>query len=185
MWIISKLPLMTDIIKKTGLKIGTCLGLILILFISYIYFQDLQLITNVWAGVFTLLVTVSFGIISIVFIKNKLNGFITFKEAFSAYFFAILIGSIISCLYLIILYNFVLHPETKEIIKQTMIDFNVKLMKQDPSSTQEKINEALKSYKTFNPFNAIEVITTSIKYLLRDSLIGFLVALIFRNKRTQ
>ncbi|CAD0005558.1 DUF4199 domain-containing protein [Flavobacterium chungangense] len=176
---------MTGIIKKTGFKIGIYLGFLLILFISYIYFQNLQLITNVWAGVFTLAITVFFGIISIGYTKKKLNGFITFKEAFSAYFFAILIGSIISCLYLILLYNFVLPPETKEIIRQTMIDFNIKLMKQDPSATQKKIEEALKSYKTFNPFNPVEVITTSTKYLLRDSLIGFLVALIFRNKRIQ
>jgi hypothetical protein len=176
---------MTDIIKKTGFKIGIYLGAILILFISYIYFENLQLITNVWAGVFTLVTTSFFGIISIVLIKNKLNSFITFKEAFSAYFFTILTGSIISCLYLILLYNLVLSPETKEIIRQAMIDFNIKLMKQDPSTTQKSIDEALKLYKTFNPFTPIEVITASIKYLLRDSLIGFLVALIFRNKRTQ
>lgn len=176
---------MTDIIKKVGFKIGIYLGFILILFISYIYFENLQLVTNVWTGFATLAITVFFGSMSIVFTKNKLNGFITFKEAFSAYFFTILTGSIISCLYLIILYSFVISSETQEIIRQSMIDFSIKLMKQDPSTTQKNIEETLKTYKTFNPFNPVEVITASIKYLLRDSLIGFLVALILRNKRIQ
>lgn len=174
---------MTDIIKKIGFKIGTYLGFILILFISYIYFENLHLVTNVLTGFTTLGITVFFGIISIIITKNKLNGFITFKEAFSAYFFTILTGSIISCLYLILLYSFVLSPETKEIIRQSMIDFSINLMKQDPSTTQKNIDESLKTYQTFNPFNSTEVITASIKYLLRDSLLGFLVALIFRNKR--
>jgi len=38
--------------------------------------------------------------------------------------------------------------------------------------------------KTLNPFTIELAFKGFIKYLLRDCLIGFLVALIFRNKRT-
>lgn len=174
---------MTDIIKKTGFRNGLIAGLLLILLSTYIYFGNLALLTNVWAGVLTLVSTVLFGIISIVNIKSKLGGWITFKEAFSVYFITILTGSLLSCTYLIILYSFILSPETKEITRQAMIDFNISLMKQN-LAPQENIDEALEMYKTFNPFTPGEVVTAFIKYLLRDCLIGFLVALIFRNKRT-
>lgn len=174
---------MTNIIKKIGFSVGLILGLLLILLSSYIYFGNLALLTNVWAGVATLFLTVAFGIISIATIKSKLGGLITFKEAFSVYFFTILTGSLLACLYLILLYSFILSPETKEIIRQAMIDFNISLMKQN-LATQDNIDEALKMYKNFNPFTPGEVVTAFIKYLLRDCLIGFLVALIFRNKRT-
>jgi len=174
---------MTDLIKKTGFNIGLILGVLLILLSSYIYFVNLALLTDVWAGVSTLVLTVIFGIISIVVLKGKLGGFITFKEAFSGYFITILTGSLISCFYLIILYNFFLSAETKEAIIIAMRDFDVSLLKQN-LMPQENIDKTLEVYKTFNPFSVSTVLTSFIKYLLRDCLIGFLVALIFRNKRT-
>ncbi|MFY0481991.1 DUF4199 domain-containing protein [Flavobacterium sp. PLA-1-15] len=173
---------MTDIIKKTGFSIGLILGILLILLSSYIYFVNLALLTNVWAGVSTLALTIIFGIISIVVIKGKLGGFITFKEAFSGYFITILTGSLLSCLYLILIYNFALSPEIKTNIVLAMRNFDVNLLKQN-LMPQENINQTLEFYKTFDPFTIKEVITAFIKYLLRDCLIGFLVALIFRNKR--
>lgn len=173
---------MTDIIKKTGFQIGLLLGFLLILLSSYIYFVDLSLLTNVWAGVSTLILTVICGIISIVVIKNKLDGFITFKEAFSGYFITILTGSLLSCLFLLVIYNLVLMPETKANIILAMRDFDISLLKQN-LMPQENINKTLEVYKTLNPFSTNTVLSSSIKYLLRDCLIGFLVALIFRNKR--
>lgn len=162
---------------------GLILGVLLILLSSYIYFVNLSLLTNVWAGVSTLALTVIFGIISIVVVKGKLGGFITFKEAFSGYFITILTGSLLSCLYLILIYNFALSSETKANIVVAMRDFDVNLLKQN-LMPQENIDQTLEFYKTFNPFTIKEVTTAFIKYLLRDCLIGFLVALIFRNKRT-
>jgi len=174
---------MTDIIKKTGFSIGLILGALLILLSSYIYFVNLDLLTNVWAGVSTLVLTVVFGIISIVVVKEKLGGFITFKEAFSAYFITILTGSLLSCIYLILIYSFALSPQAKENIILAMRDFDINLLKQN-LMPQENIDKTLEVYKTFNPFSITTVFTSFIKYLLRDCLIGFLVALIFRNKRT-
>lgn len=173
---------MTDLIKKTGFSIGLILGVLLILLSSYIYFVNLALLTNVWAGVLTLALTVVLGIISIVVVKGKLGGFITFKEAFSAYFITILTGSLLSCLFLILLYTFFLSPESKQSIIAAMREFDINLMKQN-LMPQDNIDQTLEVYKTFNPFSTTTVVTSFIKYLLRDCLIGLLVALIFRNKR--
>lgn len=174
---------MTDPIKKIGFRNGLILGSLLILFSTYINFYHLELLTNVWLGFSTVFVIIAFGIISILQTKTKLGGLITFKEAFSSYFFTILVGNLLSTLYLMALYLFILSPETKALILQGMRDFDVNLMKQN-LMPDKNINDTLEFYKTYDPFAVSIVLTGFIKYLLRDCLIGFLVALIFRNKRT-
>lgn len=175
--------LMTDTIKKTGFRWGLWAGLSLILLSTYIHFYHLELLTDVWVGVLTLLMTVVFGIVSILVVKKKLGGQIDFKEAFSAYFVTILIASLLSTVYLLLLYHFILSPETRDSIRQAMIDFNLNLMQQNLASQEDK-DKAMEVYKTFDPFAPAQVLTAALKYLMRDCLIGFLVALIFRNKRT-
>ena len=174
---------MTDPIKRIGFRNGFILGALLILFSTYLHFYNLELLTNVWLGFFTVFVLIAFGIISILQTKAKLGGLITFKEAFSSYFYTILAGNIINSVYLLALYLIVLSPETKETIRQMMIELNIRLMHQG-NAPQETIDEAVPVFQKFNPFTASEVLTSAVKYLLRDCLIGFLVALIFRNKRT-
>ena len=174
---------MTDPIKKIGLRNGMILGSLLILFSTYLHFYNLELLTNVWLGFFTVFIMIGFGILSILQTKTQLGGLITFKEAFSSYFYTILAGNVINTLYLLVLYLVILSPETKETIRQMMIELNIQLMHQ-ANAPQETIDKAIPLYKSFNPFTSPEVLTASVKYLLRDCLIGFLVALIFRNKRT-
>lgn len=174
---------MTDPIKRIGLRNGLILGALLILFSTYLHFYNLQLLTNIWLGFSTVFVMIAFGIGSILQTKTKLGGLISFKEAFSSYFYTILVGNTLNTLYLLLLYLVILSPETKEIIRQMMIDLNVRLMHQG-NAPQKVIDEAMPVFQTFNPFTVSEVLTSAVKYLLRDCLIGFLVALIFRNKRT-
>jgi magnesium-transporting ATPase (P-type) len=137
----------------------------------------------VYFGGITIIITVVMGILSILQTKSRLNGLITFKEAFSSYFYTLLIGTIIGTLYLIILFKLFFNPEKITFIKQTLIDFNVHIMKLNNASPSD-ISKSVALSEKFDPSNAIEIITSSLKYLLRDCLIGFIVALIFRNKRT-
>src|SRR6478736_4337625 len=99
---------MTDSIKKTGFTYGIALGLVLTTITCYIHFFDLKQITNIWLGALTLGLIVLFGILSIIKTKSNLGGLITFKEAFSSFFYTAVTSSIISCLTLIILYNVVI-----------------------------------------------------------------------------
>lgn len=174
---------MTDPIKRIGFRNGFILGALLILFSTYINFYHLELLTNVWLGFSTVFIIIAFGIISIWQTKAKLGGLITFKEAFSTYFYTILLGNLMSTIYLILLYLLILSQETKTVILEGMREFDVNLMKQN-LMPQKNIDDTIVFYKTYDPFTVKIVLTGFIKYLLRDCLIGFLVALIFRNKRT-
>lgn len=173
---------MTDSIRKTGIQLGLLLGAVLIALSAYIYFIDLKLFTNVLMGTLTIVITVLFGIISILFAKKKRGGYITFKEAFSSYFFTIVTGKAISCIFALIVSSFILSPANKQIIKQDMFDFSMNLMKVNEAPAKD-IEKTTAMFKTYDPFLPSEIITPAIKYLLRDCLIGFLVALIIRNKR--
>jgi hypothetical protein len=183
LWLILNLILMTDPIKKIGFRNGLILGSFLILFSTYLHFYNLELLTNVWLGFSTVFILVAFGIYSILQTKTKLGGLLSFKEAFSSYFYTILVGNVMNTVYLLFLYLVILSPETKEIIRQLMIDLNVRLMQQG-NAPQATIDEAMPLYQSFNPFTVSEVLTSALKYLLRDCFIGLLVALIFRNKQT-
>jgi hypothetical protein len=174
---------MLNLTKVNGFINGIFLGIISIVSSSYIYFEDLSLLTSVYFGGITIIISVIIGIASILKTKSKLNGQITFKESFTVYFYTLLTGTLLGTLYLIILFKFFFGPEKIELIKQTLIDFNVYIMKLN-NANENDIAKSITLSKKFDPSSAIEIITSALKYLLRDCLIGFIVALIFRNKRT-
>lgn len=173
---------MKEIIKKTGIQYGLILGLIFALFSVYIHLVDTELIVNVWAGFFTLLLNVAIGIFAILAVKKQLGGLIVFKDAFSTYFLTVLVGSAINVVVLLLLYYVILSPEKLEALKQLYINFNVKMINQNFAQA-ENLNEIIEQYKLFNPFVFSEVVIAAAKFLLRDCLIGFLVALIMRNQK--
>ena len=183
LWIITFKYRMTDIIRKNAFRNGAYLGIILIIFSSYIYFFNLKLLTNVWFGAVTILSTVFMGIVSIISSKSKLNGLISFKESFSVYFFTIFTGSFILCIYLIILFSFVFTTEKIKIIEQILMDFNLYIMKLNYSN-KDDIAKSIQLSKSFDPSDPLIIVSSAVKYLLRDCLIGFLVALAFRSKKT-
>ena len=170
-------------LKQNALKNGVILGLFWIGLTSYIYFIDLNLLTNVWFGVVHIVVCIIIGIISIVQFKAKNNGLITFKEAFTVYFYTLIIGSVMNCLYLIILFQFVFSAEQIKIIKDILTNFNLYIMKLN-YATAADLSKAKTYSESMNPDDMGAIVTSAVKYLLRDCLIGLLVALIFRNKRS-
>lgn len=166
-----------------AIKNGFILGFCFILLTSYIYFANLKLLTNVWFGVVNIVISILIGIVSIVQFKNAARGLITFKEAFTVYFKTLIIGSFLNCLYLIVLFTFVFTPEKIELIKDLLTNFNLYIMKLNYASSEDLAKA--KSYsEQMNPDDVGAIITSAVKYLLRDCLIGLLVALIFRNKRS-
>lgn len=173
---------MNPIIKKNGFILGIILGIINILITCYLYFSPNQhTFTDLRIGMSKIIIGIILGIIAIVVVKIKIGGLISFREAFSAYFITILTSSLMSFIFFFLFFSSFATDLKKENIKKDMIEFQVKTMKQN-GSTDLEIENVKKSYETFNPFSFMEGFSSSIKYLLRDSIIGLLVALIFRNK---
>ena len=174
---------MNPIVKKNGLFIGLFLGLIHILITCYLYFSsDLNAFTDLKIGMFKIFISIVFGIIAILVVKYKMNNLIGFKDAFTSYFIVNFVSSVISFAFFFVLFNYFASDVKKESIKKSMIEFQVKTMKQN-NATVIEIEKVKQSFESFNPFSFLQGFNSTLKYLLRDSLIGLLVALIFRNQK--
>ncbi len=174
---------MNSIVKKNGLFIGLFLGLIHILITCYLYFSsDLNAFTDIKIGFFKIFISILFGIIAILVVKYKMNNLIVFKDAFTSYFIVNFVSSIISFVFFFLLFQS-FAPENKKIeIKKSMLEFQIKTMQQNNLSVAE-IEKAKQSSDNFDPFSFSQGLNSTIKYLLRDAIIGLFVALIFRNQK--
>jgi uncharacterized membrane protein len=117
---------MNEIIKKNGVTFGIILGLFSILFTTAIYVIDLHLFTSWWIGAFAIVVPIIIGFVLVSKTKKQLNANITFKDAFTVYFIAAVIGSFLSKLYEYVLFNFI-DPQAKETIKEYYVKIRIKL----------------------------------------------------------
>ena len=97
---------MNNTIKKTGITIGSFLGVFSVILSSYIYFANPQLLVNTWLGFLTIFIFIFFGILSILLAKNKLGGLINFKDTFSTYFTTVLVAHSISAIFIFFITNF-------------------------------------------------------------------------------
>ena len=167
---------------KTSIRRGFLLGLSLIWILLTSYFADIGLLTNVWVGLLNVITIVGFGIYSILSAKKVLKGFLSYREAFTAYFITAIIGNILVMSFTIFLFNGIMSPEDKEIHKNNLIEFGIKQAKAN-ALDQAKIDEFVEKANEYNPFDPIEIVKPVFKNLMRDILIGLILALAFRNKR--
>lgn len=84
---------MTNLVKKNGLNFGITIGVISILSTTIIYIVDLKMFGNFWAGIPLILISIILSIIAVSKTKKGLDGFISFKEAFTTYFISSALGS--------------------------------------------------------------------------------------------
>lgn len=173
---------MNDFVKKTAAKNGLILGTLLTFLNAYIYFYNNSLISNIGIGFFFLLLFIACGIFSVLKVKSLSNGKINFRTTFSAYFITILTAHALIALGLIIITNLLISPEIAKAIKKMIIDFNINTLKLNNAS-QKDIANAIQLSKNYNPFAITEILSGSLKYLLRDSIIGLVVAAFFRNTK--
>ena len=118
---------MNEIIKKNGATYGFILGLISIVTTTLIYVIDIKLFMSGWVGGISMLINIIIGVLLVSKTKKNLKGMITFKEAFSVYFIAGVLGSTISALYNYVLFNFI-DPEAKETLKEMTIKYTSEMM---------------------------------------------------------
>lgn len=174
---------MNEIIKKNGTSYGIITGIVSTLITASIYSIDLNLFTAWWV---TVLSIASYIIISIVLLtktKKDLKGVFSFKDAFTTYFIAAVIGILISVVFNILLFNFI-DPSVKDSIKEISIKYAVEMMHKfnAPSSA---INEAVKKLQENDQFSITELLKGSVFSIIFSSLFGLLLALIFKSKPTQ
>jgi len=170
---------MNEIIKKNGVTFGLILGLFAILITAGIYAIDLELFTKPWIGVISIVISILIGVILVSKTKKQM-GNITFKEAFTVYFIASVIGGLISTIFSYVLFNFI-DTQAKETLKEITMKYTSEMLEKfgSPASvvneTMQKLSET-DNYSLGNLFFAYAI------SLVFSSLFGLILAAIFKSK---
>lgn len=183
MWINLNFVIMNEIVKKNGVTYGVITGVVMVLLTTLIYTIDLNFYSSMWLGLSILLFYLTIGIVLLSKTKKELKGIFSFKEAFTTYFIAAVIGIIISVGFNIILYNFI-DPAAKETIKEITIKSTAEMMEKF-GAPAESINEAIKKLQENDQFSTTELLKGSIFNILFSSVLGLILALIFKTKTSQ
>jgi len=167
-------------LKQIAINYGIYLGLILSSITIIAYAVSLDLFTKWWYGVILLLIVLVFGVVSSAKAKSILGGFISFKQAFSAYFIPVAVGVIISAGVSMLLFN-VVDVEAAEVIKEKSIEAQVKML-EGFGATQSAIDQVVAEMETTNQFGVVSLLQAIAGQLVFYSIIGLIVALIMKKK---
>lgn len=165
---------MEKTIKSIASNYGLYLGVLLSLITVLSYAVNLELLTNMWLGIFIMIAIVVFGIISVAKSKQAQNGYASFKEAFTAYFVTVLIGLLVSTLVSYLLFN-VIDTDAAEVLKQKTIEQTVEMMEGYNSPT-EMIDQTIEQIESQNQYSIGNILKGLAGYLVLFSIIGLLVA---------
>ena len=166
-------------LKSSSVNYGVYLGLILASLTILGYAVSLDLFTQWWFGIIFLLLVIVFGIVSSMGAKKLLGGFISFKNAFTAYFIAILVGILISSIVSIVIFN-VIDPDAANILQEKIIESQIAMM-ENFGTPQEVIDEAVSKAQANGSMYSIGNILKSIAFqLVGFSIVGLIVAAVVK-----
>ncbi|SDR94848.1 DUF4199 domain-containing protein [Winogradskyella sediminis] len=167
--------------KSSAVNLGLYLALILSSFTIIGYAVYLNLFTAWWFGIGQMFLVIIFGIISAIKAKKLLGGFISFKEAFTAFFITIAIGISIPAVIGFIIFN-IIDTEAASILQQKIIDNQLAMMEKF-GAPQASIDEALEQMQKEENFFSLTNTIKSIAYqLVGFSIVGLIVAAATKRK---
>lgn len=175
--------MINEVIKKNGVAYGVMIGIASALVTATIYTIDLNLFTAWWMGILGIVISLTISIILLSKTKRELNGVFPFKDAFTTYFIAAVIGILISTTFNIVLFN-VIDPGAKDTLSEIMIKYTVGMM-QKFGTPASAINETIAKMKESNPYSTFELLKGSVFAMVVSAIFGLIFAAFFKSKSTQ
>ena len=176
----SKQKIMNEIIKKNGVTYGAILGLISIASTTLIYITDIKLFMSWWIGGISLILNIMIGIFLVSNTKKQLNNTISFKDAFSVYFIAGVLGSTVSALFNYFLFNFI-DPQAKETLKEMTIKYTVEMMEKF-GTPKEVLNQTIAELQKADNYSLENIFMGLLFVYLIVAIFGLILAAIFKSK---
>lgn len=169
-------------IKKSATNYGLILGAIMALMTTLMYVLNPDLFTKWWVGIISFVVIIAVGIVSVAKAKGILDGIISFKQAFTVYFITIALGLFISTLVGIIIFNIV-DPEMAIFLQEKSLEMTAEMLK-NFGTPQAAIDEQMAKMAEQNNFSIPTQLKNYVFSLAFMSVIGLLVALLFKSKNS-
>ncbi|WOD44296.1 DUF4199 domain-containing protein [Hwangdonia lutea] len=165
-------------IKSIATNYGLYLGIVLSL-LTLLGYVNLDLFTKWWFGIGMLIIIIIFGIISSMKSRGALNGFISYKQAFTSYFITVALGLAISTVVSILIFNFI-DPDAAVALKEKILDSTVEMMRSF-NAPEEAIAETVEKMEADESMFAIGKVLQSLAFqLIGYSLVGLIVALVVK-----
>ena len=161
-------------LKSIAINFGLYLGGLLALLTVVAYAVDLELLTNMWYGVFILIAIIVLGIISVGKTKQAQDGYASFKEAFTAFFITVVLGLVISTFLSYILFNFI-DTEAANVLKEKTIEKTVEMLK-GFNTPSEVIAQSVEQIESQNQYSIGNILKGLAGYTVFFSIIGLIVA---------
>ena len=177
------LIMINEIIKRNGITFGVLIGIVSALITATIYAIDLNLFASWWIGISSILIYLILGIILLSKTKKEIKTIFTFKDAFTTYFIAAVVGILISVLFNVLLFN-VIDPSAKETLHEITIKLTSTMM-QKFGTPASAINEAVAKMRETNPYSTIELLKGSVFSIIFSSIFGLILAAFFKTRVTQ
>src|SRR5690606_16064257 len=138
---------------------------------------DYTYMASIPTGFILIFIYIIFGFTASYLTKKRLGGLITFKDAFIPYFLTIVIGVLVSTLFLYLLYGLI-DTETGDKVHLAMIEINKQqAIKFELSPEQAK--QSLQIVQEANPYSIGQLLESAGKRVLMLCAPGFLAALLF------
>jgi phenylpyruvate tautomerase PptA (4-oxalocrotonate tautomerase family) len=169
---------MENSVKSSAIQYGLYLGLMLSSFTIIGYAVNIEILTKWWLGIILFILIIVIGIVSTAKAKSILNGFISFKEAFTAWFTTIVVGILISTVVSILIFN-VVDLEAAALVKQASIEATVSMM-ENFGTPQETIDMAITEMENTNQFAIGNLLKSLAWQFLFYAIVGLLIALIMK-----
>ncbi|MFL0353617.1 DUF4199 domain-containing protein [Xanthomarina sp. GH4-25] len=174
---------MEKTLKSLSINNGLILGLILSVITVLMYAINLDLFTKWWVGIILFLLALGIGVYSAIKVKQQQQGFLSFKQAFSAYFITIAVGSFISTIIGIVIFTFV-DPDAATYLNEQILIMTKEAM-EGFGAPQETIQNALMEAEKKNNFALIEQLKAFVWRLLFYCIFGLIVALIVKKNNPE
>lgn len=168
--------------KSNSINLGLYLGSALSLIVVLIYAVNLDLFIEWWLRVALLIVVIAFGVVAAKRAKNNNGGFISFKEAFVYYFITIAVGTAISTVIGIVIFN-VVDPEAATHLNEQIL-LKAKQMMEGFGMPQEAMATALDEASKKDNFSIGSQLQSYVFSLALYAVIGLIVALIVKKTDT-
>lgn len=165
---------MNPAIKEHGVKIGLIYGSVSILYALYAYLIDSTVYTKMWTGIAFFFVAIGFYIYAVAKVKKEMGGYISFKEAFSAFMVAAIVATALSTVFNMLLMGVIDPAFAEEVFDNIKMVTYERL--ENANLPEEKMEEIMANFEGKNPFSLWSQTKTFFTGVAFSAIIGLITA---------
>lgn len=167
--------------KSSALNYGLIAGISLTVIYVLLYVLKIELLASFAFGLIILLALLVLGFVSTAKAKKINEGYLSFKEAFSAYIIPFIIGLAIPTIFLYLLFNFI-DPESADMLKEMSLE-KAEAMMRKFGARESDIETAMADAASQNSYSLSNMGMQYAGTVIFGSIIGLIAALTMKKKK--